>query len=153
MSTVTAGTPAAPVTRKSAPKRAADNSGKPGKAPPTKPATGASAARPLKIVKPPAPGKVKKPDAKGTPTAPPKRKTKLVRDSFTIPKSEHVALEALKSRGMSLARPVKKSELLRAGIVALTAMNDKAFLEALGSVPSLKTGRPKRDKSATERKG
>ncbi len=153
MSTVTAGTPADPGTRKSGPKRAAANSGKPGKAPSKKPATDALAAKPPKMIKPQASGKVKKPDAKGTPTAPSKQKTKLVRDSFTIPKSEYVALEALKSRGMSLARPVKKSELLRAGIVALMAMSDKAFLEALSSVPSLKTGRPKRAKPATERKG
>ena len=67
----------------------------------------------------------------------------LVRDSFTIPKSEHVVLQQLKERAMALARPAKKSELLRAGIAALRALNDKAFLTALGAVPSLKTGRPK----------
>jgi hypothetical protein len=43
---------------------------------------------------------------------------------------------------------VKKSELLRAGIGALNAMHDKEFLETLDTVPSLKTGRPKRDKEA-----
>lgn len=70
-------------------------------------------------------------------------KSKLVRDSFTIPKAEYVVLESLKQRGASLSRFVKKSELLRAGIKALQAMNDKAFLLALDVVPSLKTGRPK----------
>lgn len=44
---------------------------------------------------------------------------------------------------LNLTRPVKKSELLRAGIAALHAMADKAFLAALNGVPSLKTGRPK----------
>jgi hypothetical protein len=78
----------------------------------------------------------------------PKVKTKLVRDSFTIPKSEYAALESLKDRGLSLARTVKKSELLRAGIVALSSMNDKAFLEAISAIPSLKTGRPKHAKVA-----
>jgi len=70
-------------------------------------------------------------------------KPKLVRDSFTIPKSEYAVLEGLKVRAANLTRPAKKSELLRAGIAALFAMDDKAFLSALIGVPSLKTGRPK----------
>ncbi len=74
--------------------------------------------------------------------AAPKPKHKLVRDSFTIPKAEYAVLEALKVRAANLARPVKKSELLRAGISALNGMSDKAFLAAMNGVPSLKTGRP-----------
>ena len=78
------------------------------------------------------------------PLAPaPKVKHKLVRDSFTIPKSEYLVLEGLKVRAANLKRPVKKSELLRAGVGALHTMTDKAFLSALNAVPSLKTGRPK----------
>lgn len=72
-----------------------------------------------------------------------KPKAKLVRDSFTIPKSEYLVLEGLKTRAANLTRPVKKSELLRAGVSVLNAMTDKAFLAALNGVPSLKTGRPK----------
>jgi hypothetical protein len=74
-------------------------------------------------------------------------KPKLVRDSFTIPKTEYSVLEGLKLRAASLSRPVKKSELLRAGIAALNTMGDKAFLAALNGVPSLKTGRPKASES------
>ena len=76
-----------------------------------------------------------------TPAA--KTKQKLVRDSFTIPKSEYGVLEGLKARAAQLTRPVKKGELLRAGIIALHKMTDKAFLAAIDDVPSLKTGRPK----------
>jgi hypothetical protein len=72
-----------------------------------------------------------------------KHTAKLVRDSFTIPRAEYSRLLALKARAAKLTRPAKKSELLRAGIAALTAMSDAAFLAVLGSVPSLKTGRPK----------
>lgn len=72
-----------------------------------------------------------------------KTKHKLVRDSFTIPKHEYAALGDLKQRAARLARPVKKSEILRAGIAALSAMTDQPFLSALDAVPSLKTGRPK----------
>jgi len=77
-----------------------------------------------------------------------KPKQKLVRDSFTIPKSEYQLLEALKLRAAGLKRPTKKSEILRAGIAALNAMADKPLLAVLNSVPSLKTGRPKADDSA-----
>jgi hypothetical protein len=76
--------------------------------------------------------------------AAPKPRHKLVRDSFTIPKAEYLVLEALKARATDLKRPTKKSEMLRAGIAALQAMGDAAFLRALNSVPSLKTGRPMR---------
>ena len=72
-----------------------------------------------------------------------KQKNKLVRDSFTIPKSEYSVLEGLKLRAAMLRRPTKKSEILRAGITVLNAMSDKQFLKAVDAVPSLKTGRPK----------
>ena len=72
-------------------------------------------------------------------------KPKLVRDSFTIPKDEYQVLESLKARGLGLGQHVRKSELLRAGIQALAAMSDRAFLKAIGGVPTLKTGRPKAD--------
>ena len=72
-----------------------------------------------------------------------KQKHKLVRDSFTIPKSEFSVLEGLKLRAAVLRRPTKKSEILRAGISVLNAMSDKQFLAAVAAVPSLKTGRPK----------
>lgn len=80
-----------------------------------------------------------------------KPKHKLVRDSFTIPKGEYAVLEALKQRAARLARPTKKSEVLRAGISALNAMTDQIFLATLNAVPSLKTGRPKLANSSTDK--
>ena len=70
------------------------------------------------------------------------RKPKLVRDSFTIPKAEYAMLAELKSRAAKLGRPTKKSEVLRAGVQALAAMGDAAFLSSIGAVPVMKTGRP-----------
>lgn len=70
------------------------------------------------------------------------KKIKLVRDSFTIPKPEYLILDNLKLRAADLKHPVKKSELLRAGIKALAAMTDAQLLLALRAVPMLKTGRP-----------
>ena len=74
------------------------------------------------------------------------KKTKLVRDSFTIPKDEYVVIDRLKIRAGKLGQAVKKSELLRAGIKALAAMSDIQFKAALSNVPTIKTGRPKNSK-------
>lgn len=70
------------------------------------------------------------------------KKVKLVRDSFTIPKPEYLILDNMKLRAADLKQPVKKSELIRAGIKALAAMNDANLLVALKAVPVLKSGRP-----------
>ena len=73
------------------------------------------------------------------------KKPKLVRDSFTIPKNEVAVLDALKLRAAKLGRPAKKSEVLRAGIMALADMGDAAFLATVTGVPAVKTGRPAKD--------
>lgn len=100
------------------------------KAPPVRKAVPVPPARPASAV---AEEKVAKP-----------KKPKLVRDSFTIPKTEYAVLDELKQRAIQLAHPAKKSELLRAGIKALTAMPNAALLAALKAVPAIKTGRPKK---------
>ena len=83
------------------------------------------------------------PSPKAAATAPLKeKKDKLIRDSFTIPKAEYAVIDALKQRSIRLARPAKRSELLRAGIKVLAALSDAALLAALGQVPTIKTGRP-----------
>jgi hypothetical protein len=95
---------------------------------------------------------VESPGVVDTVAAPkPKPKAKLVRDSFTIPKSEYVLLDEIKQRATRLARPTKKGEILRAGIAVLHAMGDEALFAALNAVPSLKTGRPNRADPAPAR--
>jgi hypothetical protein len=80
------------------------------------------------------------------PKEPKEKKIKMVRDSFTMPKPEFAVLDVLKIRAAKMGSPVKKTELLRAGIKALAAMSDVAFLAAVRAVPSLKTGRPSKAK-------
>ena len=70
------------------------------------------------------------------------KKSKLVRDSFTIPKDEYAAIDALKARALAQGVAIKKSELLRAGLMALASMEDDRLKAALVAVPTLKTGRP-----------
>jgi hypothetical protein len=66
----------------------------------------------------------------------------LVRDSFTFPKDEYQAIAGLKQKALGFNHSVKKSEILRAGLMLLNGLNDKAFLSGLAKVPALKTGRP-----------
>jgi hypothetical protein len=80
------------------------------------------------------------------PKEPKEKKIKMVRDSFTMPKPEFAVLDVLKIRAAKMGSPVKKTELLRAGIKALAAMSDVAFLASVRAVPSLKTGRPSKAK-------
>lgn len=124
---VTEKKPASPVVKKPAAAPAKPRAvvkKQPVKAPPSK-TVKAKTVKPVKVEKP--------------------KKPKLVRDSFTIPKAEYVVLDALKLRAAKLTRPAKKSELLRAGIKALAALSDAAFLTALEQVPAIKTGRPRLD--------
>jgi hypothetical protein len=65
---------------------------------------------------------------------------------------EYAVLDTLKLRAAKLANPAKKTELIRAGIKALAAMTDAALLAALKAVPSLKTGRPANEKTASSAK-
>ena len=92
------------------------------------------------------PAKVSAPPTEvAAPKADKAKKPKLVRDSFTIPKTEFAVLQTLKQRAAGNGATAKKSEILRAGIKALAGMNDAAFAAALGAVPLIKTGRPAKD--------
>jgi hypothetical protein len=71
-------------------------------------------------------------------------KLKMERDSFTMPKIEYAQFGILKARLEELGQPVKKSELLRAGIMLLSAMTDTALKTTMNKVPAIKTGRPKK---------
>lgn len=152
------------------------NTAKPTATPPkveTKPVTKTVVKTPVKVatkvaVKPVAnlvaspvvkPAAKSKPTTKAKPTAKPiesktvvkdakTKKPKMVRDSFTFPKAEYAVLDALKLRAAKLGSPAKKTELLRAGVKAIAAMQDAAFLTALKVVPSLKTGRPAKAKAS-----
>ena len=118
----------------------------PGKTPrakrPAKASVVAAAKKTTKISESKKPRDLKAKDVVEVEAAPPV-KNKLVRDSFTIPKTEYLVLDQLKARAVGLKRPTKKGELLRAGIALLNTLNDAAFISALSKIPSLRTGRPK----------
>ena len=78
-----------------------------------------------------------------SPAAAPK-KEKLVRDSFTMPRADFALIDALKARAIAFGRPVKKSELLRAGLQALAALDAAALKARIEGLAPVKAGRPKK---------
>lgn len=73
-----------------------------------------------------------------------KPRSKLVRDSFTMPQQDFDLVDLLKQRCLDFKRPTKKSELLRAGLQALAAMPPAKLKTQLGQLIEVKTGRPKK---------
>jgi len=73
------------------------------------------------------------------------KKAKLVRDSYAMPEAEYARIGELKKRLAALGAEAKKSELLRAGIAVLAALNDAELKAVMGRVERIKTGRPNKD--------
>lgn len=70
------------------------------------------------------------------------KREKVIRDSFTMPKHDFEKIAELKALCLKHGVVVKKSELLRAGLVALATLPEKKLLAVVASVEPVKTGRP-----------
>lgn len=107
--------------------------------------TASKAAPKAKVTSPKARG-LAKPAKKAAPAdaKPVKVKVPLVRDGFTMPAADFDLIAAMKLRALKLMRPTKKSELLRAGLHALAALDDKRLQSILNGLTPLKPGRPKK---------
>ena len=79
---------------------------------------------------------VKKPKVKAP-------KLKIVRDSFTMPEADFALIDAIKARALKMQQPAKKSEVLRAALQALNALNDAGLKMLLTGLTPIKKGRPK----------
>jgi len=77
-----------------------------------------------------------------TKTRPPE-KIKVVRDSFTMPQTDYELITALKKRSLESGIQTTKSEILRAGLLALNQMTNVEFISKIETVEKIKTGRPK----------
>lgn len=100
-----------------------------------KPAKPVKAAKPTKVAKPPKSLKADKPA----------KADKVVRDSFTMPQSDFDIIDRIKLRAIEWKQPVKKSEVLRAGLQALEALSDAKVRALLAGLAPIKKGRPKAD--------
>lgn len=74
------------------------------------------------------------------------KQEKVVRDTFTMPKEDYEQLAVLKQRCLDAGLAVKKSELLRAGLLLLASEPTKRLLAAVKAVEPVKTGRPPKSK-------
>ncbi len=70
------------------------------------------------------------------------KEEKVVRDSFTMPKSDYAKIAALKQKCLDEGVHVKKSELLRAGLALLDTASAKRLVAAIAELEAVKTGRP-----------
>lgn len=146
-----------PVTAKRQPKGVAEVDAQPVPKLAAKPTAKPTKAPKAAAVVKPAPKAVAKPtkklNAKTIAVMPPittaagkavRSKEKLVRDSFTMPRADFALIHQLKERGLGFKRAIRKSELLRAGLQALAAMDDALLLALLDRLPALKAGRPRK---------
>jgi hypothetical protein len=73
-------------------------------------------------------------------------KQKLVRDSFTIPEAEYQILVNTKKLLTKSGVEVKKTELLRVGLLLIGNSSLPVLKRHLGGLKRLKSGRPKKRK-------
>lgn len=69
------------------------------------------------------------------------KKLKLVSNRCKMPDHEYAQLGALKKRLLTLGISTKRSELLRAGLMLLVAMEDAPLKKAVAKVEVVRTGR------------
>ena len=72
-----------------------------------------------------------------------------MRDHFKMPPHDFERIADLKARAVALHRPARKSELLRAGLLALSRLSDTDFFAILGGM----VGSPARRRKRRSEKG
>jgi hypothetical protein len=70
-------------------------------------------------------------------------KVKVVRDSFTMPQIDYDLITEIKQKALKAGLHVKKSELLRAGLQALSKLTTAQLKQTVINLEKIKTGRPK----------
>jgi hypothetical protein len=85
------------------------------------------------------------PARKAVAKAKPRKKPKSVRDSFTMPENDYSIITTLKKKCLAEGIAVKKSEILRAGLQALSGMSFATLKNQLAKLDEIKVGRPSKD--------
>ncbi|MBI5891352.1 MAG: hypothetical protein HZB47_11855 [Nitrosomonadales bacterium] len=112
----------------------------------TKPASRKPAVRKTAAARKPAPAKVvAKPEKKHKKEKKSDAKVKVVRDSFTMPQADYDLITVLKQKALKADLHVKKSELLRASLQALSKLPLAQLKRAITGLEKIKTGRPKKN--------
>ncbi len=101
------------------------------------------AAKPVKAAKPAKTPKAARPVKPVESEIAKVKKSKLVRDSFSMPEPEYAVLGSVKKACLKAGVEVKKSELLRIGVALIAKMDVDGLKAVLATLPPLKAGRPK----------
>lgn len=67
--------------------------------------------------------------------------TRVKRDSFTMPAADYDQIAQLQKRCLKSELSVSKSEILRAGLFALSTLSEDELATLVSSLPKVKTGR------------
>lgn len=71
---------------------------------------------------------------------------RVIRDSFTLPAADYGLIAAIRQRCLQQALNVTKSEVVRAGLQALSSLSERELLEVMNNLTKIKTGRPPKTK-------
>lgn len=109
---------------------------------PSKKADAATKTNPTKTAKAkPAAAKRASPTSAASKPAHPV-KAKRIRGSFSMPEADYALIPQLKAASKAAGRPVKKNELLRAGLHALQAMPEATLQAALSAIATPAPAKP-----------
>ena len=72
------------------------------------------------------------------------KKSRLIRDSFTIPEDEYQVLVATKKRIIKSGLEVRKTEIVRIGLALVGKVGLAELKKHLGALKKLQSGGPKR---------
>lgn len=81
------------------------------------------------------------PTDKGTSLNASKEEVMVVRDTFSMPLSDHGLIELIRVRAAREGRNTNKSEVVRAGLRALSSLSSVQLIELLESLERMKPGR------------
>lgn len=94
-----------------------------------------------KIAKAPKVPKVSKSEVKPVKTVKSKD-LKLIRDCFAMPDVEYAQIASIKKRMAAIGQQIKKSEVIRAGVAVLAALNSAELKAVMAHIERIKVGRP-----------
>lgn len=67
----------------------------------------------------------------------------VIRENFSMPPSDSMLINELRTRAAAKGVLLNRSEVLRAGLAALSALDDAQLADVANRVPKMKAGRPK----------
>lgn len=67
----------------------------------------------------------------------------VIRENFSLPPSDSALIDALRKRVAAQGVLLNRSEILRAGLAALSALGNAQLVDIASQVPKMKAGRPK----------